>query len=269
VGRPTPLADRRQIAVERVLGGRADLVVTVSEPIADRFREWGWPRVAVVRNTFPGLAREPIARPAPAGLLYAGRIGEGRDLPAVLAAAADDGQAPGGAPLRWTLMGTRDETFLAGRQLPAGVELRPATAVDDVDDALRDEGLALVTLEDSCENHRLALPNKLFHAVRAGVPVVAADLPAMAGVVRRHGIGVLYRPGDAASLAAAAREAVARYPELLAAVTAVQADGALSWDHDAAVLPAAYAELQERRGATGRHGNGRAAGTVPQPGRTA
>ncbi len=42
------------------------------------------------------------------------------------------------------------------------------------------EGLALVTHSDRWVNHRLALPNKLFHAVRAGVPVVATDVGELA-----------------------------------------------------------------------------------------
>jgi glycosyltransferase involved in cell wall biosynthesis len=233
-GRPTPWADRRQRARERALGARADLVVTVSKPIARRLRAWGWPRVVVVRNTFPGPPRTPEQRARPGGVLYAGRIGAGRDLPAVIAAAA---RVP---DLTWTLMGSVDDAFLAGHPLPPDVRLEPPADVDDVDAPLRRAGLSLVTLEDTCENHRLALPNKLFHAVRAGVPVVAADLSAIAEVVHRHGIGVLYTPGNAASLAAAVRDAVTRYPELLAAVAAAQATGELSWEVDARALLEAY-----------------------------
>ena len=38
----------------------------------------------------------------------------------------------------------------------------------------------LSLLQDTCENHRLALPNKVFEYVAAGVPVVASDLPELA-----------------------------------------------------------------------------------------
>jgi glycogen(starch) synthase len=233
-GRPTPWADHRQRARERALGGRAAVTFTVSEPIARRLRACGLARVVVVRNTFPGPPRPPLDRAAPPGVLYAGRIGAGRDLPAVLQAATRTPE------LTWTLMGAADDTFLARQPIPPGVRVLPPADVDDVDGPLRDAGLSLVTLEDTCENHRLALPNKLFHAVRAGVPVVAADLPAIAEVVRGYGIGVLYTPGDAVSLARAVAEAVRRYPALLATVGAAQRSGALGWEVDAATLLRAY-----------------------------
>ena len=77
-----------------------------------------------------------------------------------------------------------------------------------------------MTLAAGSANHELALPNKLFHAVRAGVPVVAADLPEIRRTVLRYGFGELYRPGDATSLAAATLRVARRLPELTAAARA-------------------------------------------------
>ena len=111
---------------------------------------------------------------------------------------------------------------------------------------LTDAGLALVTHSDRWENHRLALPNKLFHAVAAGVPVVATDVGELAAAVRRHGLGTLYRPGDAGGLVRAVEEACRRYPELVAAVRAAGPE--LSWEHDAKVLLGVYERLAARSG---------------------
>jgi glycosyltransferase involved in cell wall biosynthesis len=98
-----------------------------------------------------------------------------------------------------------------------------------------------VTHSDRFESHLLALPNKLFHAVHAGVPVIATDVPELASVVRRHDLGELYTPGDAEGLAAAVRRALARYSALVASVTA--AGATLSWTADAAALTGVYAAL--------------------------
>jgi glycogen(starch) synthase len=243
VGRPEPLRRRRGAAREDALLARADLVLTVSEGIAERLRARGARRVVVVRNSFPTRpGRTPLPQ-RPTGLVYAGRIGPGRDLE-TLAAAAPELAALGVHPL---VVGPADAAYL-GRFAPhaGGLDLRPTPlALDEVDEAYRAAGLAVVTLDGSCENHRLALPNKLFHAVRAGIPVVAADLPELARIVTGRGLGATYRPGDPVSLAAAVADVVCRYPHVLAAVAAAAPE--LSWERDAGVLVSAYAELPARR----------------------
>jgi glycosyltransferase involved in cell wall biosynthesis len=240
-GRPTPwrrLAERR---LEARLTGRADAVVTVSYGIARRLERWAAGPVVVVRNTFPTLPAGQKAGPplpaAPSGVVYAGRIGAGRDLETVLRGAAGRTEV--------VLVGPADEAYAARLAGRAGAVLLPPRPVDAVDGLLRSRGLAVVTLTDSCANHRLALPNKLFHAVRAGVPVIAADLPELRGEVLRHDLGELYRPGDPASFAAALDRARARYPRLLRSVAA--AGPALAWEQDARRLVAVYAALAARR----------------------
>ena len=102
-------------------------------------------------------------------------------------------------------------------------------------------GLALVSLDDSCVNHRVALPNKLFQAVAAGVPVVAAGLPAIRRLVTAYDLGELYEPGIRAPSDRAIVAAAARYQQLCASVAVAQA--ALTWEVDAAELRSLYREL--------------------------
>lgn len=251
VGRPEPLRrvlDRRR---ETRLAAGADAVLTVSEGIARRLaRATGRP-VTVVRNTFPVRARGtvPPALPRrPTGLVYAGRIGPGRDLRTVGAAltAARPPRPGEEPPVTVVFVGPRDEAwFRCAAARLTGVRMLPPREVDGVDGLLRGHGLAVVPLDDSCENHRLALPNKVFHAVRAGVPVVAADLPELRLLVTRYGLGELYRPGDPESLRAAVRRAVAHYPELLRAVDAARTE--LAWERDAAHLLTLYGLLERER----------------------
>lgn len=243
-GRPTPQADRRDQHEEARLGERADAVLTVSPALAAWLRlHYGWRHITVVRNSFPtGAARPPEAGLRPRGLVYAGRVARGRDLPTVARA------APLLAPLSVTLVGPVEPSF--ARALGGRLDLRPPVGIDQVDDVLRQAGLALIPLEDGWENHRVALPNKLFQAVRAGVPVVAADLPELRRVVTAHGIGTLYRAGSVDSLVAAVREADARYAELLRNVASARR--AFSWDEDAARLLDVYAALESAVTRSGR-----------------
>jgi glycosyltransferase involved in cell wall biosynthesis len=125
------------------------------------------------------------------------------------------------------------------------VETVAERSIDEVDDTLRSYGISLVTLTNTCENHRLALPNKLFHAVRAGVPVVAADLPELRAVVTAHKLGTLYEPGDARSLAQAVRDVIADYARYTTGVRAAAAE--LNWETDSATLVTAYTTLSPAR----------------------
>jgi glycosyltransferase involved in cell wall biosynthesis len=237
-GRPAPFQHLREIAQERQLGARADVVLTVSDGIARLFEDqFGWRHVSVVRNTFP-LEPSWITRiEAPRGIVYAGRICEDRDLETVAAAAQDL------APLRITVAGPLDETFVSKYSIGT-VQIRNALPLAEVDRLIAAEGLALVTLADRGVNHRLAMPNKLFQAVRMGVPVVATDLPEIGECVRAYGLGTLYRAGDPTSLVEAVREAIARYPELVRRVRA--AAPLLSWDVDSRVLRGVYDKLARR-----------------------
>ncbi len=140
-----------------------------------------------------------------------------------------------------TLVGPTDEVWLGRNQdqiAAAKAQILAPISVDDVTALLRTNGLALVTHSDKFESHVLALPNKLFHAVHAGVPVIATDVSELASVVRQFDLGETYAPGDPAALVAAIRRAVARYGELVASVAA--AAGTLSWDADSRTLHKVY-----------------------------
>ncbi|MFN8083895.1 MAG: glycosyltransferase [Dermatophilaceae bacterium] len=237
--RPTPLQRRRERAVEGRLGTGAATVITVGEGVADTLRAtYGWSHVVVVRNTFPA-GKEPVASssPVPDGLVYAGRLSAYRELETVAQASRE-------LDLPVTLVGPADDTWLSGFD-PGAAVVRAAESVDRVDELLADAGLALVTHSDRWENHRLALPNKLFHAVHAGVPVVATDVGELAKVVREYGLGTLYRPGDAADLVRAVHAAVADYAVLRRAVAAARRE--LSWSADGERLVAVYDRLASDR----------------------
>ena len=54
--------------------------------------------------------------------------------------------------------------------------------------------IGVTLLEDTCLNHRFALPNKLFEYLMAGLPVLASDLPESGGLVEDYGVGRTVNP---------------------------------------------------------------------------
>jgi glycosyltransferase involved in cell wall biosynthesis len=58
-------------------------------------------------------------------------------------------------------------------------------------------------------NAEVALPNKLFDYLHAGLPVVVSDCRTMAEFVRQYRVGRVFAAGDAESLAVALRETIA------------------------------------------------------------
>lgn len=235
-GRPQPLADRSDLRVERELGSMAARVVTVSEHLAAWLTDQhGWKQVAVIRNTFDGPA-EPGPSQPPTGLLYAGRIDHERDLLTVAEGAARVGSIP------LTVRGTGDAKV--AEQLRAhGVEVLPPLPISEVAAEYQELGIGVVSLTGASKNHHVALPNKLFHAVHAGVPMIVADLPQMNEFVNSYGLGESYTPGDATSFATALGSLLSNYTERLDRVRAAQNE--LSWPHDERVLLQIYEDLKD------------------------
>jgi len=235
VGRPTPWRARRHERLESTLGDRAQIVLTVGEGVAAALRDrYGWQDVRVVRNTFPRTQARDQRQGPPTGAVYAGRIAPYRELEVIARASRS-------TDLPITLIGPADAQFVA-RFDPGRAKIQDSLPADEVDAVLADAGLALVTHSDRWVNHRLALPNKLFHAVRAGVPIVATDVGELARIMREHDLGELYRPGDADDMVRAINRAVGRYEELQGRVR--DAAGALSWEVDGRALVDAYATLR-------------------------
>ncbi len=236
--RPTPLADRKERLLEAKLGGRAAAVLTVGDGVAGALRrQYSWDNITVVHNTFPLVEELPAPLETPNGLVYAGRVAAFRELETIAGASRE-------VDLPITVVGPADETWLTTFDR-AGLDVRPALPLSGASDLIQAAGLSLVTHSDKWENHRLAMPNKLFHAVSLGVPVVATEVGELARMVRKHDLGTLYTPGNAQSLATAIRDAVEQYPTLVGNVGRARPE--LSWETDAQRLVEIYERLSGTR----------------------
>ena len=235
--RPTPVQGWCEGREEARLGASAAAVITVGDGVADALRRrYGWTHLHVIRNSFPTAAGSPPA--APVGAVYAGRLAPHRELETIARASRE-------LPIPVTLIGPADETWLASYDAGAAAVQAPV-AVDAVTGLLQQAGIALVTISDASANQRLAMPNKIFQAVAAGVPVVVTDVGELAHLVRQHHLGTLYRIGDASDVVRAVRELISDY-ELWCRRVA-KAQEALSWDADAARLVRIYRDVAAKGG---------------------
>ncbi len=240
--RPTPIIDRREAVLESRLGGKAAAVITVGESIAQLMRtRRGHEKVFVVRNSFPRSEDESdgVATP-PLGIIYAGRIDAYRELEVTMDVAQKIS-----IPICW--MGDHENQWSASHVPQArklGIEVLASQPIEAVTTAMQNAGLVFVTHSNQFESHRLALPNKLFHSVHAGVPVIATDVTELAGVVRQYDIGELYEPGNPKSMKDAISRAILRHSELLQNVKAAKTE--LSWERDANILCGIYSDVMSK-----------------------
>lgn len=250
--------------LEGALARRADAVITVSDSIADALaRRYGIPRPHVVRNCPEpaALSGEPHLRrrlglPLEVPLvLYHGGLSPHRGLHRLIESLR---HLPGAVLVLMGYGPLRDALLAHARALGLGDRVAVIDAVPpgELIDVVASADVGVIPITPSLGSYRLALPNKLFECLMAGLPVAVSDLPEMAAVVRQHDVGELFDPEDPASIAAAVQRILGRpdYQEMrLRARTVARA--LYSWELESRALLAAYEAL-------GRAGGGRAPGAA-------
>ncbi len=251
-------------ALERLAVPRADAVVTVSDGIAERLRERYHltSSPTVLRNvsalstdgagsggglrTRLGLGEQPL-------LLHQGAAATGRGAEDLVRAAALVLQAHlvflgDGEPACEARVGD----LAAELGVSDRVHLLASVPLERLLEHTREADVGLSMLEDTCENHRLALPNKVFEYVAAGVPVVVNDLPELRRLVGEYGIGWVAEGADPEPLAATLRTALEQRDDPALAERLAVAGRELRWDVEQRRLIALYDELARGRTPTRR-----------------
>jgi glycosyltransferase involved in cell wall biosynthesis len=240
---------------ERRWAQAADRVLTVNEPYADILaRELRVPRPAVVMNCPerwtppdppPDFIREALGLdPGTRVVLYQGQLIPERGIEQAMEAIL---QVPD-AVLVLLGYGAEDRyrTRAATAPYAGRVFLLPAVLPSELLAWTASADVMVMPIQPSTLNHRFTTPQKLFEAIAAGVPVVASDLPGMAGVVRAAGAGELCDPTSPPSIAAAIRAIVdlptADRAALRDRIRAAAHDR-YSWETEAAGLFGLYAGL--------------------------
>ncbi len=212
IARMPPLARRQFARVERRWARQASRVVTVNEPYAEVMAErFGVTAPLVVMNC---SYRQVSPGPRPTRLRD--RLGLGPDVPIVLyhgGLTRDRGieqlieSLPAMPTAILVLLGygalqAELEARAADPALDSRLAVLPAVPPTELLDWVGSADVVAMPIQPTTLNHRLTTPNKLFEAMAAGVPVMASDLPGMAGIVRETGCGVLVDPTDPGAIAA-------------------------------------------------------------------
>ncbi|MGX9961746.1 glycosyltransferase [Roseomonas sp. F4] len=207
---PGPLRGPARAALRlvcRLAAARADAVVVAKDGLAGDYG--GDARCTPVRNYASPVAVAPRQHVAgPPTLLHLGALTRSRgallmpDLLAALPGArlrligrfTDDSEPA--FHRRATQLGVARRIEALG-WMPREAALQAAAGCD----------IGLVLFQPGVENHRLALPHKLFDCMLAGLPVIVPDFAEeVAAVVRESGCGLVADVSNAESLAAAIRQ---------------------------------------------------------------
>lgn len=204
-------------AVERHWAHRAARVITVNEMYARELEVrlgvarplvvMNCPATAEIRHAPSSRLRERLGLPPGARiLLYHGGLTTERGIEQLLLAMPLVHPSAhlvlmGYGPLWDTLVARAKDPNLRGR-----VHVLEAVPPADLLEWVAGADVAVIPIQPTTLNHLLTTPNKLFEAMVAGVPVVAANLPGMASIVGETGCGVLCDPTDVADLARAINE---------------------------------------------------------------
>lgn len=242
-----PLAQAALRGAMAWLGRRADAVVLAKDGLAADFPG---ARCVAVRNHAlvpPGLVPRRHG-PGPLTLVHLGAIGRTRGWPQLLAALAllppatrllllgrfTDG-SEAAFHTEAARLGLASCIEMAG-WLPAPAALTRAAAEADIN---------LILFQPGEENHRLALPHKLFDGMAAGLPVVApAFANQVAGIVQASGCGVVCDVTDPAAIAAAILSlAVPERRAALGKAGRAAAEGEWGWPAEAERLVKLHSSL--------------------------
>lgn len=195
----------RAVESRYIVGAAATLAV--SQGIAEALqRLYGLAeQPVVIRNlpSFRDVARHPVD-PQRISVLYHGVVTPGRGLEALV------GSVSTWRPeFRLTIRGPASPDYGAHlRRLAAAggsdgrIEFAPAVAPDKLVDEAAKADIGVHSLPGDTANATLALPNKFFEYVMAGLALCIADLPEMAALVRRFDLGRLIKASEAEAIAA-------------------------------------------------------------------
>ena len=236
---------------------RSDAVVTVNDSISTILaRSYGISRPFVVRNcpSYVGelsgarYLRESLHLPEDRSIaLYHGGFSANRGLHQLVESIAHLPDVTlvlmGYGPLEQSLRGRADELGLKD-----SVVIADAVPTDRLIDVVSSADVGVMPIQGTILSYYLALPNKLFECLMAGLPVAVSDLPEMARIVKEHRVGETFNPDDPKDIARAVRAILTSpgYREMKMRARKIALES-YNWDVEARNFGDAYASALASR----------------------
>jgi glycogen(starch) synthase len=230
--------------------GQVDAVITVSDSLGDLLFDSYGVRAGIVMNAperAPVLGTTPVREvvgldPDQQLLVFVGGLAPDRGAEVLLEA------MPPLAPTVHLVFVTNavggycDTLVGEAERLGIGDRVHFAPFVDPeaVTGYIASADASIIPLSRDVVNYEVALPNKLFQSIQAGVPVVVSDNPEMARFVPAYGIGTVFAGGDSTSLAAGIAEVLGNREQYLVRLSDEEMLTELSWEHQSEVLIEIY-----------------------------
>ena len=236
----TPSTLRMHERIDRICAHRVNAFLTIGDGLAGLLEEHLRRRPIVIRNghdfrldeAASGDVRSAAGVPDDAFLLVmTGSEKPGEAIEATLSALESLPEH-----VHFALVG-RDHDhrreLVAERGLGERVHLLPAVPPTHVASFIRTADASPILYEAYSDAYVHSLPNRFFHAVAAGLPILYPPLHEMRSLCERHDLGVAIDPGDSASVERAVRRLLDEpgFAERLAA-NVKQTQPELSWEHE-------------------------------------
>lgn len=190
----------------RRYGKRADASMTVCAPIVERCAvEFGFQPIVVMNAPKPNAAAVPDhpVDPARIRLIHHGTYSADRQPEIMIHALA---QADQRFELHFMLVAAEADIAplrrLADQVAPGRVFFEPPVPPAQVVSKIAQYDLGFYLLAPTSYNNHIALPNKFFDFLVAGLGVVIGESPSMAQIVRDYGAGCIAPSFDASPAAA-------------------------------------------------------------------
>jgi len=173
----------------------SDAMITVSEPIAHQYeKNFHIPKVEVIRNVpaYRAYSFRPT-QPGHIKLIHHGAAVSERKIELMIRALAyTESRFSMDFMLVPVTPGYVEMLQKEAKRLaPNRIQFLPPVTPDNISSIIHTYDVGVFLLEPSTFNHAMALPNKLFEYIMAGLAVVISPTPAMKDLVERYQLGVV------------------------------------------------------------------------------